>query len=1415
MDQTIQSLQDKIRAAAADRGIDPDTALRIANAESTLSNAAKNTRSSARGLFQIIDSTWKNFGGDPAKRNDVDENIRVGLNVIAGNRDSFLKRFGKEPTKDQLYSMHVLGTGDAFKVFNAADDAAIKNIVPKKVIKSNPYMEKMSVADFLNFTQAKMAKKGTAAPTTVVAKTETAPVPMPQTPKETMRQAPSKMPSSRTVDLPTAANPTAPPMNKDLLASLGPNYQAALAAMTLSDSSEDDDDEALAERYAERFADQGNEVVPSTLGDIQLSYASPFEDTPVQMATGGEVGVQKMAFGGLPYKPSALIPSRVKNQVSSAQSALDAYNNEVNSYNDRLNQYNTQAEDYRRQVEDYNNQINAYNDQLNQYKSSYIGGDNPVVFIKGKGGTYQAAIGKAGSLAQNTPNINVSEYGRIPQLGNVLGYYIRQGDYRGASEPTAPGSFSATAPTAPNAPTQPTQTIESANAAVAAAKEKQRRLQLTYDVMEDPERFNLSMPALFAEGGEAEKSTSAKLFEAYQKYTADSPLLNWEAFYKSVTPLQLRTFLETTAMPEETRKDRPITEKNLSDSELRQLLDTIGGARKNRAKEKGLNSTYTPTSKDIKLDQLFEKMMGKDPAFQKAKARTEAEKKHFESGSGSVNYMDYPGFLSDVRDSTLSKEGAIRNTLGRFVYEALPDGRIRVKDRYDFKNDLEELGQRPSAAYKGMSDVEKMGTIVVDTLNNPMDLQSEAGGMKVGRATLPSRMGSAFIGEKGRPVDITLDPRELMPGYAGYAHGGPVHRADGSPIYGEMADTGPITADTRAAMSNFQVPNAREAMDALKKIYGEGVSNAESLVRGSLAAVPGTFGDIGQSFDIRGLRNLPTTEQLLKKYPQRMTQPTAETAKFEDVGTYMPPPIPPAVVSGTAKSMMKGLKESGPQVESVMRKIAPAAEPFNIVRPAGGEFSTVKSASETPISTFDQNLAQLYTSRPDPDYAAVNKFFDTKIRDYFKKQAGSVSDPVREALISGKIKIPKGSDLEEVYPEALIKAARDGDVTSMKLLEKQLDEGLNLRTYKLINSRVGSGVSMNDFAIASDETRLAILQQMKSNPNIIPDAMLLRLAKKNASNLSPDEAAKKVADIRAKLKANPELFSTVFEEKIMKMIPKDKDMTHAVTPEFMEKFPSLYGKLKGIAGTRKGIMSLEGAAPIIDTATASKGPMLFGMPFEKIHTLMQSIPPKELEQMDVPTMLNRVIQLDNVASEAASYTTQAEKLISAGKAVPEKISTFGTKPFTTKDRQGFMWREITEPDATTIQAKLLGNSIGGYALPGTYGKLAKGRIGLTNGEVRLFGLYDNNNQLVTNVEYLTKKADVSRLDPSKGIKPNTITQFFGNGPNTGNVAPENYLSQVIELVNKLSPDEVPPTIQNLFYKNSIFFDDATGQVTNR
>jgi hypothetical protein len=573
----------------------------------------------------------------------------------------------------------------------------------------------------------------------------------------------------------------------------------------------------------------------------------------------------------------------------------------------------------------------------------------------------------------------------------------------------------------------------------------------------------------------------------------------------------------------------------------------------------------------------------------------------------------------------------------------------------------------------------------------------------------------------------------------------------------------------------------------------EGVSNLESLARGSVAGVPGVVGDVESIFRDDKARRFATSEEIERqRLPKRMTAPTKEAQGFVEIGTAIDPTIALKAAKPTAKATLAALKASGPQIEKTLGKAVDPfgtglAEPMSILRTTGGEFPTVRSIEDAPVSKFDKALATLYSRNPGPDYAPVTKFFDTKIRNYFKKEAGSVSDSVREALISGRIKIPKDSALEEMFPESLIKAARDGDVTAMKLIEKELDKGTNIKGYKQVEKR-----EFDSDQIASDEMRSAILQQMKSNPNIIPDAMLLRLAKKDASKLSPEAAAKAVADIRAKLKANPELFSTVYEEKIMRMMPDQ--LAEAIPPEYITKYPGLYKELGEMFDARKGIMALKGAAPILDVDAP---PKLLGMTFSRIHELMQQLPEKELDRMDVPAMLNKVIQLDKVSGETAKYVKQAEKLIADGKNVPEKISTYGTKPFTSVDNQGFSWREIVEPDATKIQGTLLGNSIGGYARPGSYGSLGTGRNALAKGEVRLFGLYDKNNQLMTNVEYITDKAEKLQ---------NTIPQLFGNGPKTGNVTPDNFVLQVEELINKLNPKDIPPSIKDLFLKEGITFE---------
>lgn len=60
------TIKEFILLKSKENGINPNTALRIATCESGLDPAAKNSHSSATGLYQFLDSTWENIGATSA-----------------------------------------------------------------------------------------------------------------------------------------------------------------------------------------------------------------------------------------------------------------------------------------------------------------------------------------------------------------------------------------------------------------------------------------------------------------------------------------------------------------------------------------------------------------------------------------------------------------------------------------------------------------------------------------------------------------------------------------------------------------------------------------------------------------------------------------------------------------------------------------------------------------------------------------------------------------------------------------------------------------------------------------------------------------------------------------------------------------------------------------------------------------------------------------------------------------------------------------------------------------------------------------------------------------------------------------------------------------------------------------------------
>jgi hypothetical protein len=208
---------------------------------------------------------------------------------------------------------------------------------------------------------------------------------------------------------------------------------------------------------------------------------------------------------------------------------------------------------------------------------------------------------------------------------------------------------------------------------------------------------------------------------------------NTDSLVKKVVPSQLRTFVSTLAGSRE-----PITEKDFTDAELAQARDAIVRSRKQQV-----------ASKNEFNNSPIDETVGYHHYANESKNR----------GRGS----DFSVLPSD----------AMRNTLGRFKYEKTPEGRLVATDNYDFKDDLAKSvpGIRLSSEYKNMSNLEKLHTLAKDTFSKELNPDK---GVAMGYRTLPSRVGSAFIGDTKRPVRLDLGDAPYKKG--GVIRGGGIER---------------------------------------------------------------------------------------------------------------------------------------------------------------------------------------------------------------------------------------------------------------------------------------------------------------------------------------------------------------------------------------------------------------------------------------------------------------------------------------------------------------------------------------------------------------------------------------------------------------------------------------------------------------
>ena len=118
--------------AAQRYGLEPETMLAIAQIESTMGTRFDNPDSSAGGLYQFIDKSWKQYGNGKSKY-DHEANADAGMRLARDNSKYLSRKLGRKITAGEFYLAHQQGAGGAYKILREPERNAVQSLGDKKV----------------------------------------------------------------------------------------------------------------------------------------------------------------------------------------------------------------------------------------------------------------------------------------------------------------------------------------------------------------------------------------------------------------------------------------------------------------------------------------------------------------------------------------------------------------------------------------------------------------------------------------------------------------------------------------------------------------------------------------------------------------------------------------------------------------------------------------------------------------------------------------------------------------------------------------------------------------------------------------------------------------------------------------------------------------------------------------------------------------------------------------------------------------------------------------------------------------------------------------------------------------------------------------------------------------------------------
>lgn len=120
-------------------GVDILTHITTAKLESGFKSAVRNKQSSAGGLFQFTDATWREmidlvgykYGFTrKTKKTDAYANSLLAAELTKKNTKYIKRVLGRKPVPGEVYATHLLGIGGAAKLFRARSNVSAAALLP-------------------------------------------------------------------------------------------------------------------------------------------------------------------------------------------------------------------------------------------------------------------------------------------------------------------------------------------------------------------------------------------------------------------------------------------------------------------------------------------------------------------------------------------------------------------------------------------------------------------------------------------------------------------------------------------------------------------------------------------------------------------------------------------------------------------------------------------------------------------------------------------------------------------------------------------------------------------------------------------------------------------------------------------------------------------------------------------------------------------------------------------------------------------------------------------------------------------------------------------------------------------------------------------------------------------------------------